>query len=88
MTDVEAGSDKKGSDIERKVHDPDKEVASDLSILTFVGSLAVSVEILESGFGFFGADILGPHDGQDHVHDQMMVNGIIGRFVLDRVDVD
>ena len=40
MTDVEAGSDKKSSDIERNVHGPNKEVASDLSILTFVGSLA------------------------------------------------
>ena len=88
MTDVEAGSDKKSSDIERNVHGPNKEVASDLSILTFVGCLAVSVEILKSGLGFFGSNIFGPHDGKNHVHDQMMVNGFVGRFVFDRIDVD
>ena len=87
VTDFYTASDNKGS-YEREIHNPDKEVASDLSILTFVVGLAVSIEILKSGLGFFGVDILGPHDGQDHVHDQMMVNGFVGRFVFDCIDVD
>ena len=61
VTDFYTASDNKGS-YEREVHNPDKEVASDLSILTFVVGLAVSIEVLKSNLGLFGADIFGPKD--------------------------
>ena len=88
VSNREAGSSYKSSKTKRKVNEPDEWVTFDLLVLAFVVGLAVSPEILEGFSGFFCSNVFGPEDGENHIHDQVMEDDFVGRFIFDRINVD